>query len=426
MAQSIEFKIYGHASVLISYGDTSILTDPWFHDGGNGGRFFAFPKGKIPTELDLEKITALQISHNHIDHFCPTTLSVFPRDIPIIVCKYLDKVFFKQIAALGFTNIVEIAPGFDGISFGPFQLYQIPMPGSPAYDSSLIVRANDEYYYLNNDCILPERMYSYLSAVFGKFKGCFLGFSPFSVYPIAYDFDSCETLKLQNPNATILKNYKQASWDHFALVCKHLKPDWAVPYACGVRLFREDSFIYNNMFNNPYDAAQQDIGNTKALVMWPEDIVDADGNLQKNSLITAQPQVTQDFILPTTTKLLTESFVKENRLFFQKHLLEYVAHESKKWVAPMKIRFALTTSEQPVDFDFIFDGKSAVVSEQKLDDYDLNVSYPSGPLHEVFLGQLGLRRIHYSYSQFFAIQIKKIVYGQQDAQAWGRGWQPAP
>ena len=74
--QSPTIEFVNHASVIISYEDISVLSDPWF--GGT-----AFDNGwRLLHELQdeeiiniLKKITHVFISHEHPDHFRPTFLA---------------------------------------------------------------------------------------------------------------------------------------------------------------------------------------------------------------------------------------------------------------------------------------------------------------------------------------------------------------
>ena len=70
-SSTIEFV--NHASVIISYDEISILSDPWY-------KGTVFNNGwKLIHELEdtkiydvIKKITHIYISHEHPDHFSPT------------------------------------------------------------------------------------------------------------------------------------------------------------------------------------------------------------------------------------------------------------------------------------------------------------------------------------------------------------------
>ena len=68
--EKTKIKFINHASVLISFGDISLLSDPWycgkvFHNGWS--LLHEIEEDKI---IDLlKKTTHIYISHEHPDHF---------------------------------------------------------------------------------------------------------------------------------------------------------------------------------------------------------------------------------------------------------------------------------------------------------------------------------------------------------------------
>ena len=71
---TIEFV--NHASVIISYEDVSILSDPWFNGTAfhDGWRLMYELQDNEITDI-LKKITHVYISHEHPDHFRPAFLA---------------------------------------------------------------------------------------------------------------------------------------------------------------------------------------------------------------------------------------------------------------------------------------------------------------------------------------------------------------
>lgn len=420
---SLKFTFYGHASVLISYENFSVLTDPWFKNHGNGAAFSSYPPAKVPTVDEISKITALQISHNHSDHFCPLTLSVFPKDIQIFICRTANRTFFHQIKALGFTNITEITPGIDGVTYGPFQLYQFPLPGSPAFDSALVVKANSQFYYLNNDCMFGFRLYNLLKAAFGKFQGCFLGYGPFGPYPLVYDLRNCRDLIKPPTPAEMLNVLQHVHWEHVTEICNSLEPDWVVPYACGARFLTEDTFALNKMFPEPYDIEKIQM-ETKPVIMWPEDELSAAGVLKskqpENARRSSQPP--KSLCTAPSLKLLPQSLVVDSYKLFNEGLKSYLKNESKHWITKTHIKFNIITQEKPVSFGFYFDGKECLEHDTSATDFDMEIDYPACLLHDVMTGKDEIRHIHYSYSEYFKVKIYRLIFGQQEVHSWGKNW----
>ena len=74
--QSPTIEFVNHASVIISYEDISILSDPWFTGTAfdNGWRLMHELQDEEVINV-LKKITHVYISHEHPDHFRPTFLA---------------------------------------------------------------------------------------------------------------------------------------------------------------------------------------------------------------------------------------------------------------------------------------------------------------------------------------------------------------
>ena len=74
--QSPTIEFVNHASVIISYEDVSILSDPWFAGTAfdNGWRLMHELQDEEVINV-LKKITHVYVSHEHPDHFRPTFLA---------------------------------------------------------------------------------------------------------------------------------------------------------------------------------------------------------------------------------------------------------------------------------------------------------------------------------------------------------------
>ena len=72
MIKSPTIEFVNHASVIISHGNISILSDPWYKDAvfHNGWRLLCELTDDKVIEI-LKRITHIYISHEHPDHFQP-------------------------------------------------------------------------------------------------------------------------------------------------------------------------------------------------------------------------------------------------------------------------------------------------------------------------------------------------------------------
>lgn len=94
----------GHATALIRYARASVVLDPmlgrWV-----GGVHRAVEPGLAPGEL--ADVTLAVISHAHGDHLHLPTLAMLPRRAAVV----LPPGCAPRVAALGFSRVIELAPG---------------------------------------------------------------------------------------------------------------------------------------------------------------------------------------------------------------------------------------------------------------------------------------------------------------------------
>jgi len=100
----------GHATVLINFFGTKIITDPVFSDriGLNvAGLFTIGPKRLVYPALNIEELPPIDLiilSHAHMDHLDTTSLKQFNRSIPIVMAKNTSDV----IEDFGFETVFEL------------------------------------------------------------------------------------------------------------------------------------------------------------------------------------------------------------------------------------------------------------------------------------------------------------------------------
>ena len=87
-----------------------LLTDPWF-EGPCQQTWWNFPPPPEPlkAEVRARRPDWIYISHLHHDHLHPRTLEPFARDIPVVIGKMNTPNLKAALAALGFSDIREIA-----------------------------------------------------------------------------------------------------------------------------------------------------------------------------------------------------------------------------------------------------------------------------------------------------------------------------
>ncbi len=94
----------GHASVLLDFDGTRILTDPWFSHkpGYHPGEPRAYD-----SPADLPHLDGIVVSHGHQDHFDLAAMARYPdKTIPMVVKRGLG----DRARAAGWRDVVEVDP----------------------------------------------------------------------------------------------------------------------------------------------------------------------------------------------------------------------------------------------------------------------------------------------------------------------------
>ncbi len=117
----------GHATVLINFFGTTILTDPVFSErvGIEVLGMTIGPKRRVEPALrigDLPRIDLVLLSHGHMDHLDIPSLQHFPPDIPVIMAKntadIIDDLAFRDVRELDWGERAEAA----GVHVEAFQV----------------------------------------------------------------------------------------------------------------------------------------------------------------------------------------------------------------------------------------------------------------------------------------------------------------
>jgi hypothetical protein len=152
MRTSIQF--INHASVIVSDGETSLLSDPWY----TGDAFF---KGwnllSETTDRDvnqiLKSVTHIWISHEHPDHFSVSFFKSFSQiikdlSITLLFQKTRDKRVFKFLTAQGF-KVHEL--DFNR-ALSISNDFKVTCIKDGFYDSGLLIESHGEKILNLNDC----------------------------------------------------------------------------------------------------------------------------------------------------------------------------------------------------------------------------------------------------------------------------------
>ena len=156
MIRPVTIELLNHASILLSEGAVSLLTDPWFSgtafQGAWGLRFHN------PAALERAQTAShLWISHFHSDHFHLPTLKALAEKRPDLVALANDSANFSlevPLHALGFRDVRPLPERSAQHLTVEWQVTRFPATG---IDNMLLVRIANLTILNFNDCNLPVR-----------------------------------------------------------------------------------------------------------------------------------------------------------------------------------------------------------------------------------------------------------------------------
>jgi len=137
-----------HASVLLDFGNATVLTDPWFSEKMHfhHGEPLAFSLERLP------RLSAVVISHAHYDHFDIETFARYPdKAVPLFVGPDM----LDAARAAGFTNVRELRP-WESATVGPLTITAAPA-AHKVPEVTFVIQANGSTVYFGADTrLIPE------------------------------------------------------------------------------------------------------------------------------------------------------------------------------------------------------------------------------------------------------------------------------
>jgi UDP-MurNAc hydroxylase len=214
---------YGQACTLIEAGGRTILTDPWLTEGAYLGTWFhthLLAEAGVSPET-LPKIDFLFLSHEHEDHLDVATLRHFPKDIPLLLCKFATPKLRSFLEKQGFTNIRETKSG-EELDLGDGLKATILATAEYTNDSALLVEYQGCRLLNETDCKLGYRDLARIGE--GGIDIGFYMFSGANWYPMLYNYPEDVQLELvRRRRKSLLRSLVQR--------VQLTKPRFAVPAA---------------------------------------------------------------------------------------------------------------------------------------------------------------------------------------------------
>ncbi len=223
---------FANACCLMEAQGFRILTDPWLTDGAFEGSWCHYPPLKVRPR-DLADVDALYISHIHPDHCDPTTLSAFPREIPILVLDHPPNFLHRVLRGMGFSNLIAVRDGAQAL-LGPFEVtLYAPFTTHVFHDSALgnlidssALFAHGGFSVMNFNDNTPD-----LAAA----RRLRARHGPPTVAQIAYNaagpYPSCFDNLAPSQKETMAERVLERNFDHAAALARILEPAWHMPFA---------------------------------------------------------------------------------------------------------------------------------------------------------------------------------------------------
>ncbi len=276
MKTSIQF--INHASVIVSDGKTSVLSDPWytgdaFHKGWN------LLHETAPQDVDkiLNGVTHIWISHEHPDHFSISFFKSFAQkikdlSITILFQKTQDKRVYKFLSAQGF-NVQELDFNRE---FSVSNDYKVTCIKDGFYDSGLLIESHGEKILNLNDCeVTTSNGADEVFSVTGKVDVLLTQFS-FAAWK-----GGKENKRWRDEAASEKINTMKLQIERF-------DPKLVIPFASFVYFSNLENFYLNDAVNKPEDLTNKlEKYAHKLIIMAPFDTIGGDKELSNNDSAVA-------------------------------------------------------------------------------------------------------------------------------------------
>ena len=137
-----------HASVLLAFGDHTILTDPWFSE--RRGYYRGEPLGVALA--DLPPLTGVAVSHGHYDHYDMAAFAAYrDKAVPMVV----KRGTVAAAHAAGFANVTELDP-WETAQLGPITVTAAPAKHSVPQNTYIFQAGGRTVYFGGDTLLIPE------------------------------------------------------------------------------------------------------------------------------------------------------------------------------------------------------------------------------------------------------------------------------
>ena len=177
----------GHASVMVQWGDDTLLTDPWFSQKGSFPGYYSGESLAMGVDA-LPRLTGVLGSMDHWDHFDMTHFAAY-RDhaVPIVVPAGTKQA--EQASAAGFHDVRALQP-WQTVQLGAFRVTAIcAKPDQPAssfeYEHAYVIEVGGRSVLFCSHLMTAD-VQAEVANRFGRIDVALLGINGLSLKPRNY------------------------------------------------------------------------------------------------------------------------------------------------------------------------------------------------------------------------------------------------
>ena len=269
-----KIKFINHASVLVTYENVGILSDPWYENSvfHNGWRLIH--ETTLEETLNVLDFTShIFISHEHPDHFNPGFLfnekiknKILSKNIKILFQKTYDKRVVNFLDSAGFK--LKECSSDEKIKLS--NQFEIQIVKHDFYDSSISIKTPDLNILNINDCPINDlKLLKKFKKKYGRFD---LLLTQFSYAAWKGGVENIE-LRRRAANDKLITIENQAK----ILECKQV-----IPFASFIYFSNELNFYMNDSINTPEKLTKYFNNNNFELVIMQPNEEQLAGKLKQN------------------------------------------------------------------------------------------------------------------------------------------------
>lgn len=258
--------VIGHSCLRAETRAGTILVDPWLFGSCYWRSWWHFPPTAEPDATTLAP-DYVYLTHHHFDHFHYPSMRRLERSARVLIPRFGVDVMADEVEGLGFARPTELVHGKvtdlgDGVRVASYQ-YGFD-------DTAFVIAEDDEVIVDVNDCKIRGRALAQIVRDFGRPTIACKSHSFAQSYPVFYDSDDPEQLRLVSAQTYI---------DDFHDVMAQLRPRYAIPFGSMVGFLHPESAPLNDHLVTPGAvvdgvAAKGGLADTEVVTMAPGDVWD--------------------------------------------------------------------------------------------------------------------------------------------------------